>query len=541
MNTQPATESEPFLSKVSEAKRAAKADKAKAGTRKRGAYFIGFAAVIIGILAIVLANTLTFTLEVPENGIIGVAVLSGTAAAPEAFISHIEEMEGVVAEFLEPEAIDFYTGGRQEVVLTLQRGRRVGEAVAPLYIITPLLYVQIEAGTPVSDTAPFDFVEMAYIINPNTALDVVIHEGLPYQDVWMVVIGEYIVRVSVNGVFFISRVSVADTTPPIVTLKNITIPMGQAVEPYDFIVDHFDFSPVLRSCAIYGRVPTIAAWFVNEPYVFTPGEQIVEIEFIDYFYNKAVYSAVLTVLPNTVPPRILGARDIFTQIGSPIIFRRGVEAADAFGRPLDFTVDSSYVNIHEVGIYTAVYHTVDAWGLQAEVTVYVHVLEVDPVRVRELANAVLDSILHYDMTQVQQAQAIFDWISVNVAYAADVSRSTVYEGAYQGLRNRRGDCFVFYSVSEILLTQARIPNMHIRRIEGTPTRHSWNLINPDGIGWFHFDTTPLTPIFGQRLNRFMFTSYQARHHTQLIQSYFGMRDYYTYDPDLYLEIVQWHP
>jgi len=497
----------------------------KTARRKRSAYFIGFTAVmIIGFAAIMLFHNFSFALDIPDGGVNGVAVLSGTIVAPADFLSHIEEMEGVYAEFYAPDDVDFSVGGIQEVVLTLTNGRRVGEAIAHLYVLAPLFYIQIEAGTPVSDVSPLYFVSMAYIVSSGTALDAIIHDGLP--DSGALEVGEYAVRVSINGAFFYSQVTVADTTPPTATLVDVTIPMGQEVQPDDFIYSVFDVSPV------------VSAMFVNEPYVFTPYEQMVEIVFTDYFGNSAIYSATLTVLPNRTPPRILGTQDINVQLGNPIIFRRGVSAEDAFGRPLNFSVDSSGVNIRELGTYTAIYYAEDAWGLRAEVMVYVHVLEVDPDRVRELASAVLDTILHEDMTQVEEARAIFDWIAGNVAYAADVSRSSVYEGAYQAIRNRRGDCFVFFSISEVLLTLAGIPNMHIQRIEGTPNRHSWNLINPDGLGWHHFDTTPLRPVYGQRLNRFMFTSTQARHYTQIIRSYLGTFEYFTYDPILYPEIVQ---
>ena len=496
----------------------------KTGKGKRGAYFIGFAAVIIMALVVAyLANNLTFTLEIPENGISSVAVLSGTHVAASAFLTGIEEMDGVYAEFVEPEAIDFYLDGRQEVALTLLSGRRVGKAVAPLYVLTPLLYLEVEAGTPAYYITPMDFIPSAYIVNSGTVLDVVIHGGLPQG---LLEVYEHTVSISVNGVFFYSRVNVVDTTPPTANLMDITIPMGQEVTPDDFTIDYFDFSPV------------VDIWFIYEPYVFTPGDQTVYIGFEDYFGNTAIYNATLNILPNTVPPQIFGTSDIRIQIGSPIIFRRGVSAEDAFGRPINFYVDSTGVNIHELGTYTATYYAIDPWGLRSEVTIYVYVLEVDPDRVRDMAYAVLENILREGMTQVEQAQAIFDWISNNVAYAANISRRTLYEGAYQAMRNRRGDCFVFYSISEVLLTLAGIPNLHIQRIEGTTTRHSWNLINPDGLGWHHFDTTPLRPIDGQRLNRFMFTSSQARRNTQLIRSYLGTPEYYTYDPDLYPEIVQ---
>jgi len=497
----------------------------KASKRKYDVYIIGFSAVIIiSLAAVILANNLTFALDIPESSISGVAVLNGTSVAPADFFSFAKETEGIIADFLEPEAVDVYLSGRQEVVLSLRSGRRIGETAVPLYVLTPLPYMPVEAGTPVSYIMPLDFLPMAYIINSNTVLDVVIHSGLPDYDVFLV--GEYAVRIYVNNVFFYSVINVVDTTPPTAILMDITVPMGQCVAPDDFIVSVFDMSPV------------IDIWFYNEPYVFAPGGQVVDIGFKDYFGNISVYSATLTVLPNTIPPRILGVQDMLVQIGNPIIFRQGVSAEDAFGRPINFSVDSTAVNIHQLGRYTVTYYAKDAWGLRTEVIIYVEVLEIDPIRVREMADAVLDNILREGMTQVEQARAIFNWVNGNVFFAANISRRTRYEGAYQAMRNRRGNCFVFYAISSVLLTQAGIPNMRIQRIEGTPTAHYWNLINPDGLGWHHFDATESLPIFGRMLDRFMFTSSQAREFTQLIHSYVGRRDHFTYNPELYPEIVQ---
>ena len=487
----------------------------KRGLRVGWVYFFGFiAGAFLAVVAIFLMNYMTLSLEIPDGIVKDVVVLSGTQVSPEAFLSDTD----ITAEFNYP--IDFFHNGKQEVVLLLQSGRRVGKATASINILEPLMSIQIEAGTPPSYITPLSFVPLAY----NADVDIAIHSGLPEAEGFRV--GRHIVTVSVNGSFFHPEIIVLDTTPPTAVLTDVIVPMGQAVELDDFVVEYFDESPV------------VDIWFLREPDVFNAGEQLVEIGFEDYFGNQAIYSAVLTVRANAVPPQIFGTRDIQVQIGSPIIFRMGVSAEDAFGRSLEFFVDSSALNINELGEYTVIYYTIDAWGLRTEVEITVTVLEVDPERVRYLAQAVLDNILYEGMTQVQEARAIFDWIQNNVAYAANISRGSVYEGAYQALRNRRGDCFVFYSISEVMLTLAGIPNMHIQRIADAPSRHSWNLINPDGLGWYHFDATPMQPVHNQRLNRFMFTSSQAREHTITIARELLTPDYYTYYPELYPEIVQ---
>jgi len=183
--------------------------------------------------------------------------------------------------------------------------------------------------------------------------------------------------------------------------------------------------------------------------------------------------------------------------------------------------------VHTLGVYTADYIAVDAMGTSVTVTINVTVIEVDPAEVHTRAAAVLEQILRDDMLQVEKARAIFDWVTRNVAYAADIDHESVYGAALQALVHRRGDCFVFYAISEVLLTMADIPNVRLTRYGGF-NRHYWNLVNPDDLGWHHFDTTPLRV---REINRFMFTASQAEEFNRIIHQQTGERDYFTFDPD----------
>ena len=240
--------------------------------------------------------------------------------------------------------------------------------------------------------------------------------------------------------------------------------------------------------------------------------------------------------PNA-PPRIYGVQDIYVQQGGSIMFRRGVSAFDYFDNPINFAVDSSNVDVSTLGSYAITYSAIDDWGQITEKTAYVHVVEVEPDIVRALADVILDGILRENMTQVEQARAIFQWVGGNISYAATAGNRTLYEGAYQAIRYRNGDCYVFFAISELMLTRAGIPNMKIARVGGN-TSHFWNLINPDDLGWHHFDATPLRAQFNDRVDRFMFTSSQAQVFTEIIWNEIRERNYYVYDPDLYPEIVQ---
>lgn len=84
-------------------------------------------------------------------------------------------------------------------------------------------------------------------------------------------------------------------------------------------------------------------------------------------------------------------------------------------------------------------------------------------------------------------QAIYNWVRGNIRYSgASATRDWVQE-AYQGLRLRRGDCFTYYSVSQLLLSRAGIAGIEV--VRSTDNHHYWNLVNIDG-SWYHFDATP---------------------------------------------------
>jgi len=241
-------------------------------------------------------------------------------------------------------------------------------------------------------------------------------------------------------------------------------------------------------------------------------------------------------IPDT-PPVFEGLRTIESMKGVPIMYRRGVSAYDGLGRPLDFEIDSSNVDLNTIGEYIAIFSAEDNYGHKTDVEVKVLILEIDVEWVNDLIDGVLNEILTDSMTQVDQAKAIFTWIKSNVSFTAMAAApQSAYEGAYRALQDRRGGCTIFSSLSYVMLTRAEIPNLRIDRVPEAPTRHRWNLINPDGLGWYHFDAFPIL-LGGPRDELYMFTASHAANFTRQMTSVDGVAMYYVYDPELYPEIV----
>jgi hypothetical protein len=87
-----------------------------------------------------------------------------------------------------------------------------------------------------------------------------------------------------------------------------------------------------------------------------------------------------------------------------------------------------------------------------------------------------------------------------------------------------------------MLTRAGIPNLRIERIPEAPSRHRWNLVNPDDLGWHHFDAFPIR-LGGLREYFYMFTDSQAQDFARQLYAAIELPYYFTYNPELYPEVV----
>ncbi|MCL2188283.1 MAG: transglutaminase-like domain-containing protein [Defluviitaleaceae bacterium] len=477
-------------------------------------------AVVLFVVAVMLALPPRFVYEL--HSIITVA---GFPVDAERFLVETEEMADVTVYFYEE--VDFNAAGRRDVLLTLKRGRHTTQAIATLYIIEPREYVTVELGGYVPNEMfapnidPISFVANAHEM-PRDLLDAQELEVLLTLPHFDNPIGMRMVFVSADNWSFTSAINIVDTTPPTAVLREVTMQMGREILAEYIVESVFDYSEVVSITVI-------------QPDLFTPGEHTVQVILLDEHGNEATYTTTATLLPNEIPPVFFGITDIQTPQGEPIRFRAGVTAYDAFGRSLSFAVDSSQVNMHELGIYPATFTAVDAWGLETSATIYVHVLSVDPEAVVTMVDALLAQILREDMTQVQQARTIHNWLGDHISFAAAVGMDSVYEAAHQGLIHRRGNCFVFFALADLMLTGAGIPNRRVERIADTPnpTRHRWNLINPDELGWFHFDATSNRVI--TREERFMFTQSDAERFMQ--RFFYPYVDFYTFDTALHPEVT----
>ena len=288
---------------------------------------------------------------------------------------------------------------------------------------------------------------------------------------------EKTVKIQVDGLIYESQMHIVDTTPPEVRLHSISGYTLLPREPEDFVTSIDD-------------VTEVDVFYVKEPDLTQTGEQEVQIGVVDEGKNKVVETAKLTLKDDTEAPVIQGATDLSVMEGQTVSYKKNVEVTDNCMDGLTFEVDSSAVNLSQVGTYPVVYTATDDAGntTRIEVTITVRPRVYDPDEVNAMADAVLAKILSAGMSPLEKVQAIYNYVTKHISYISDSDKSNPVRAAYEGLNDKKGDCYVYASTSKVLLTRAGIVNMDIAKIPAK-TLHYWNLVDV-GEGWRHFDTTP---------------------------------------------------
>jgi hypothetical protein len=393
-----------------------------------------------------------------------VYALMGSELSPEDFVQSVRDVSEVSLSFGETPDTSAPGDRRVSVVLRDAAGNQ-SVMTAPLTVYDIPSAASIEAGCS-KEEAREDLLrtetEAFFPDDPDFS-------SLP--------LGEHTVRVQTGEGIYEIRVTVEDTTPPTGKALRVVHYREQSTRPTpdDFLLSVSDFG-------------TVTAVFASEPDFDTPGIRSVLIRLTDDSGNKGYVRCTLTVLEEAMPPQITGVRNLTTYVDTRPNYTAGVTATDVEGAVLTVRADASGVDLSTPGRYAVTYTATDSRGLTASVTGSVLVVEVTQAAIRPLAESVLSKVLTDGMTPLEKARAIYDWVRLHISYVAYADKTYWIRAAYYGFTHGRGDCFVFYAVSRILLDCAGIDNLEIRR-DDPAHPHFWNLVNC-ADGWYHFDTCP---------------------------------------------------
>ena len=277
-----------------------------------------------------------------------------------------------------------------------------------------------------------------------------------------------------------STLHVQDTTAPVVTLTEESIEMyttATAPTAADLVESVIDAS----NCTIDFK----------EPYDFTKeGKFDVVILVTDEALNTTESTIPCTVVEDVTPPEITGVEPLTVSQGDAISYKKGVTVTDDKDENPTLEVDTSLVNPDKRGTYKITYTATDAAGNTSEKTTTIKIVsakisEATEETVYAKADEILSEIITDNMTQLQQAKAVFDWVVKNITYSETAGIDDLLSAAYKGMYYRVGDCTVKQKTAEVMLNRLGIKNMEIEKIRDT-RGHYWLLIDV-GEGWYHYD------------------------------------------------------
>lgn len=421
-------------------------------------------------------------------------------AAPEDFIVSVDDVSEWSVRFTRDP--DYTAHGQQSIHLAVEDIHgNCTETVTRLFIADIPRTLELEFGVTAEDvknavfaSAPF---EKRFTL-PEMPVEIGEHE---------------LVLDSTYGSYTV-QVKIADTTPPVLTLTDVTVYAGDGFAVENFILGAEDLSEV--TCTFAG----------DEPTSDVTGEYPVVIEAKDAHGNSTQEQTVLRVITDTTPPVIYGTASKTIVKGETVSFKKGVYAVDDRDGDVTFKVDSSAVNTNAAGTYPVTYTSTDSSGNTATATVYLTVVEITMDTVNSLADNILWQITNGSMTKREKAWAIYQWCTSSLTYSTRTSYLMGYyvDGAYSGFTIRSGNCYIYYAVSSVLLSRAGIENIVVQRNDPA-NPHYWSLVNMDG-NWYHFDTCP--HYAGHELQCFLLTDAEVKHYSDT-----EVANYYSFDASLY--------
>ncbi len=435
--------------------------------------------------------------------------LYGEELTADMFVESMNDVTGVTASFVsEP---DVNRAGYQNIGIQLKDGAGNTTILESRLCISNLKReLVLEAGSPMPEAQAFleavpglENTQISYLTIAST--------------IDTTVLGQQEILMLVDGVELTTTIHVVDTIAPIFSVKHVDGYVGKALDPSAFVDKVTDMTDVTYS-------------YAQEPDWSKEGSGSGQVTVTDASGNSATELITYKLTKDTVPPEVsLSVIDII--IGEPVSYKKAVGYSDNADSKdeLKLEIDNSKVDPGTVGTYKVTYTVTDTSGNSTTKEGTVKVLAEKPIYydedvVNAKADEVLASILKDGMTQYEQAKAIYNWVHSRIGYISHSEKGDMIRGAYEGLVDRKGDCFVYASTAKVLLTRAGIKNMDIVKSTVNPS-HYWNLVDL-GDGWYHFDATPRK----DKTVFFMWTDAQLKEYSE------SHKDTHIYDASLYPEI-----
>jgi hypothetical protein len=276
-------------------------------------------------------------------------------------------------------------------------------------------------------------------------------------------------------------ITVSDTVPPELELKECSMDSNHTITVQDFVVSCSDLS---------GEVSLA---FVDQPDFTQVGEHVVTVEATDQNGNVTTKQTKVKVSYDTTPPTFSGVGVMAVEKYASPDYTKGVIARDSRDGEVSFTYDDSKVDTSATGTYYVVYSATDSHGNTATYRRKVMVNH-DRDDTQALVTKIASNL-------AANAETLRDYVRNNISYSHD---SGGKDAVWHGFKERHGDCYVHAMCLQALL---REKGFETKLIWCTDKSHYWNMVNIGGT-WYHMDATP-----GVRHTKYSLMNDAQRHET----------------------------
>ena len=375
---------------------------------------------------------------------------------PEAsdFVESVTDFSETTVGFAkEPGTPDSYEDWELEVVVTDASGNDTRHSCTLSFAWLKEEYV-LEYGT---ELEPADL-----LLDGKNGVELISAEEL--EKINTAGVGEYELISSSGTKSMVCRITVTDTTGPVLEVQEVKIYVGKKVKPEDFIISATDIS---------GEVTVLG--FAEDPDTSSAAELTPEILAEDIYGNISSTQVVLNVVKDKDPPVISGLSNMSVSKNSSPDYMSGVSAKDANDGRVEVHCNTSNVDLTKAGTYYITYTATDAAGNKASSKRQITVAH------DSSDTAALVSKVAADLSD--DPESLRNYVRNKISYSSSYGGS---DPVWYGLKNHTGNCYVHAKTLQALLSEKGISN---KLIWTTDKSHYWNLVKT-GDGWRHIDSTP---------------------------------------------------
>ncbi len=383
----------------------------------------------------------------------------GTAVNAEDFVLSAEDLSPVTVEFVTPpQQTDTYSDQIVEVAVSDLYGNTVtGSCI--LHYDWVRTDVVLELGTALT--------KEHILLDAEKDGDLIAQEAI--NEINLGGPGKYTLTIQSGDSIRNCSITVQDTLPPEVELKQVSILPTQRCDMDDFIKSVYDASG------------DVELELLTELPFGQKGNHTVQIKATDKNGLSCTVQTLLRIHEDITPPSIYGLTDIKVTANSPEKpnYTKNVEARDAHDGYMDVFFDDSKVDLTTPGVYFVYYTATDNTGNLAEKARKVMVLP-DYADTNKLIEDIAKSLTETD------PESLRDFVRDNIKYIGQAWGGD--DPVAYGFTKWQGNCKVHAMCLQALLDYFGYENELIWLMP-IYTPHYWNLVKIDGV-WYHIDSTP---------------------------------------------------